>query len=350
LHIRITLPTIIDTRPLRVGAWAANKHRGADMSRKTITINGRIYDAHTGMPVGEAPAAEPAKARPPQPAPSLPRHSTHHSKDIHHATQKSQTLNRRVVKPTHVASSKKPSPQVVQRSSAISKFAQNAQTAPVHKPTMDIGPRPHHAVVRANQHLVAKKQAQAPAKSTPKPSQVIKNEAINKAMAQVPAKKAAEHKAPKKRLSRFTSIASASLALLLLGGYFTYINMPNLSVRVAAAQAGVNASYPEYKPDGYSLNGPIAYSDGRVSMKFAANAGPQNYTIQQSKSSWDSSAVLSNYVKEKAGENYITYNERGLTIYTFDGNAAWVNGGILYTIDGDAPLSGDQIRRIAISL
>jgi hypothetical protein len=60
--------------------------------------------------------------------------------------------------------------------------------------------------------------------------------------------------------------------------------------------------------------------------------------------------VLDNYVKEKAGDNYITYNERGLTIYTYNSNAAWVNNGVLYTIDGDAPLSSDQIRRIATSL
>lgn len=163
---------------------------------------------------------------------------------------------------------------------------------------------------------------------------------------------AASHKQVKqqRRLPRIMSVASASLALLLLGGYFTYLNMPSLSVRVAAAQAGVNASYPSYHPDGYSLNGPVAYTQGQVNMKFASNSGPQNFTVTQSKTSWDSSAVLDNYIKEKAGDNYITYDEHGLTIYTYGGNAAWVNGGVLYTITGDAPLSGDQIRHIATSM
>jgi len=85
-------------------------------------------------------------------------------------------------------------------------------------------------------------------------------------------------------------------------------------------------------------------------MKFASNSGPQNFTVTQSKTSWDSSAVLDNYIKEKAGDNYITYDEHGLTIYTYGSNAAWVNGGVLYTITGDAPLSGDQIRHIATSM
>lgn len=146
------------------------------------------------------------------------------------------------------------------------------------------------------------------------------------------------------------SVGSATIALMLLGGYFTYLNMPNLSVRVAAAQAGVDASYPDYRPDGYSLAGAVGYTQGEVSMKFASNGGPQNFTLSQKKSSWDSSAVLDNYVKEKAGDNYITYSERGLTIYTFGSNAAWVNNGVLYTVNGDAPLSSDQIRRIATSM
>jgi hypothetical protein len=85
-------------------------------------------------------------------------------------------------------------------------------------------------------------------------------------------------------------------------------------------------------------------------MKFASNSGPQNFTLNQKKSSWDSSAVLDNYVKQKAGENYITYNERGLTIYTYGSDAAWINNGVLYTINGDAPLSSDQIRHIATSM
>jgi hypothetical protein len=216
---------------------------------------------------------------------------------------------------------------------------------------MDIGPVAHPLVAKAHQQMdMAVRQKAAAPKMAPKPSQVIKQEAVAKALEEAPSHNAPEKTKRTKKHPRIFSIASASLALLLLGGYFTYLNMPSLSVRVAAAQAGVDASYPEYRPDGYSLNGPVAYTQGEVSMKFASNGGPQNFTVAQAKSNWDSSAVLDNYVKQKAGDNYITYNERGLTIYTFDGNAAWVNGGVLYTITGDAPLSSDQIRRIATSM
>jgi hypothetical protein len=187
--------------------------------------------------------------------------------------------------------------------------------------------------------------------AAPKPAKIIKQEAIQDALDRAPAKSAAVHKPAKAtRRPRHMSVATAALALLLLGGYLTYLNLPSLSVRVAAAQAGVNATYPDYHPDGYSLKGAVAYKEGAVSMQFAANAGPQNFTITQSKSSYDSAAVLDNYVKPKAGDQYTTYNERGLTIYTYNGNAAWVSGGVLYTIDGNAPLSGEQIRHLATSL
>lgn len=125
--------------------------------------------------------------------------------------------------------------------------------------------------------------------------------------------------------------------------------MPNLSMRVAAANAGVDASFPDYRPDGYRFDGPIAYNNGEVSLKFASNTNTSGYTINQKNSSWDSQAVLDNYVSKKA-KDYLTYSEQGLTIYTFDGEAAWVNGGVFYTIEGDAPLSSDQVLRIAGSM
>ncbi|HMH70110.1 MAG TPA: hypothetical protein VK502_01830 [Candidatus Saccharimonadales bacterium] len=309
------------------------------MSQQTVTINGTVYDVRTGMPVGKA---EPQVLQPHKTS-SRPIHDSH---AIHQMTQKSQTLNRQIVKKTGApAGTSRP---MVQKSPSISKFAPHPSGAkPQTRAAMsDIGPSTHPMVAKA--HLQQNNAASTTQKSAPKPSSVIKQEAINDAMEKAPSHNKREKRA--KRHPRALSIASASFALLLLGGYFTYLNMPSLSVRVAAAQSGVNATYPEYRPDGYSLHGPVAYNENEVMMKFAANAGPQNFTVTQAKSNWDSSAVLDNYVKQKAGDNYITYNERGLTIYTFDGNAAWVNGGILYTVNGDAPLSTDQIRRIATSM
>ncbi|MDO4660964.1 MAG: hypothetical protein Q4B27_02345 [Candidatus Saccharibacteria bacterium] len=149
---------------------------------------------------------------------------------------------------------------------------------------------------------------------------------------------------------RRLSVAGAMVALLAFGGYLTYHNMPAIATRMAATQAGINASFPSYQPSGYSLAGGISQRQGSVLMKFAANAGPGTFTLTQSRSDWDSSAVLANYVLPSFGRNFATTTSRGLTIYSTHNAAAWVNGGILYTIKGNAPLSSEQVERIAVSM
>jgi hypothetical protein len=204
-----------------------------------------------------------------------------------------------------------------------------------------------HPIAQTIQRKVAASKNIQPL--APKPSHIIKQEALRDALANSPSPHAAKD-IKRKKSPRLLSLASGAFALLLLGGYFTYLNMPNLSVRVAAVQSGINANYPSYQPDGYRLSGPVAYNDGEVNLKFASNAGPQNFTLSQVRSTWDSSAVQENYITPKWGSDYTTFAEHGLTIYTHDSDAVWVNGGIRYTIDGDAPLSASQIRSIATSL
>lgn len=313
-----------------------------DQSRR-VNINGRHYDMVTGLPIDTSvqPAVTPSRTAAKRPVAAG---------NVHTLMQKSQTLRRASLKPP-VAAPKSihqivthktaPAQPAVAKSPQIARFTPQHATATAAPKMMDIGPMRHPVVAKA-QATMAAKAAPAPVK----PSQVIKQEiirhAIDNTVKQPPLKKSFHH-------PRVTSILTAAVALFILGGYLTYLNMPSLSVRVAAAAAGVDASYPNYRPDGYQLNGPVVYDKGQVSIKFAATAGPQNFTIKQSKSSWDSAAVLDNYVLPKAGNDYATYTERGLTIYTFDGGVAWVNGGVLYTIDGNAPLSSEQIRHLATS-
>ena len=147
---------------------------------------------------------------------------------------------------------------------------------------------------------------------------------------------------------RRLSIAGAMVALLAFGGYLTYLSMPNISIKMAAVQSGINAKYPGYKPDGYALNGPIKFKSGEVSMKYAYADGSSEYTLTQQKSNWDSAAVKE-YFTEKSKSPTTTMVD-GLTIYSSGKNAVWVNGGILYQITGSANLSNEQIQKIATSL
>lgn len=326
------------------------------MSQQTVTINGIIYDTLTGLPVitdTTVKASEPAPIAVKKPhTPAKPSHA------IHQVARKSQTLNRRLVQkaPVHAVATQKrrvtPRPDII-RSGDIKKFAPHPAgiTPAAIKPnTATAVVKPHPMVARAHAQAAAKQQ---PVAAAVKPSHILKNEAIADALDKAPAKadtKPFKTKTKKQqKTSRHFSIISTSFALLLLGGYFTYLNMPSLSVRVAAAQAGIEATYPTYRPAGYRLNGPVAFTDGEVNMKFASNAGPQSYQISQKKMNWDSSAVEQD-VNQKTSGSYTTSTTSGLTIYLYGTNASWVNGGILYTLSGDAPLSSEQVDRIATSM
>lgn len=283
--------------------------------QKTVVIKGVTYDIATGKPVAN--------------------HAATDARAIHANTSKSHTLNRRYVAP----------PTTAQPQHTIQKFAPHPSTAP--KPVVnDIAPLKHPMVAKAHTKQAAAKQARVI-----KPSQVIKQEAINDALAKSKSnRKQLKVKKTASKAHRFARIATATAAIMLLAGYLTYLTMPSLSTRIAAAQAGINAKYPSYLPSGYALSGPVTYDSGMVTINFSANASPQSYTVAQTRSSWDSTAVRENYVQPKAGQDYLTTRANGLTIYTYGHNAAWVNGGILYTITGNAPLSNEQVQRIAISM
>ena len=361
------------------------------MKSTTVSINGTIYDVRTGMPITkDRSTVNPAQhsahtvhAQPQRsttlnrryvrndakpvpkvatPAATQPQvHSVHIPQRQRAAAPSAMAMHRpvaprRVIHPAKTPVTVKPTAQAVAKL-AHTPVAHHATHKPIHQATtpasvpISTAPARHATVERAQQRVEASK----PQERVLKPSQVIKQEAIAKAMEQSKSHRSHKHnvKAARKQrnpFARFMGVASASMAVLLLGAYFTYLNMPALSTRVAAAQAGVDASYPGYSPSGYSLNGPVAYEKGSVTMQFAANAGPQNYSLSQQQSNWDSTALLEDYVAPQAGSNYITTTAGGLTIYSYGDTSVWVNNGILYTIKGNNNLSDQQIQRIASSL
>lgn len=337
------------------------------MRGRTITIDGRRYDATTGVPVDavrsshvpkrssrrtvdgvvrQRPAATTTEA--PAPAEKKRHHTPAHN--VHSKAQRSQTLHRAALKkPTAKhASETKRQRAVVPKSPHISKFAPRKQEAEQSK-KQSKAPASHNVATK----IVNTKKPSAH-HATPISSRSIKEKLIQDQLDKADtSRQYTDHKAPKKlrRGTRFASFSTAALALILLGGYLTYLNMPNLSIRVAAAQAGVDASMPGYHPDGYRFNGPITFANGQVTLQYKTNGGPHGYSLVQKESDWDSQAVLDNYVLDASGGKYNIHSTQGLTVYTFDSKAVWVNRGILHEVDySDAPLSYNQIEQIAASM
>lgn len=149
---------------------------------------------------------------------------------------------------------------------------------------------------------------------------------------------------------RTLSIGSASLAVVLLAGFFAVQNVPNLSMRVAATRAGFDAGMPGYKPAGFSFKGPIKYSPGEVRVAYASNTDARVYEVKQKASNWNSDALLANFVVTE-GKQYQTFLDRGRTLYIYDkSNATWVDNGVWYQIEGESNMTTDQLIRIASSI
>jgi cell wall-associated NlpC family hydrolase len=352
---------------------------------KSIVVNGRHYDTRTGLPISDTSGshvshisrntlrAHKRAAAVAKPTASYPAHPAN---TVHKRTQKSSTLNRKFTKkpsaPQQQAADNSPAsivtPQVVKKQNiqridgmrprsrtelSRKTVATSVAQAPTKSLQNDMRPATHHPLVkRVHQTQAVRKQTAHAAKTT-QPTQsasALKQAIVNEAVQNAPKHHAKQYKHGASKKLKLLSVICGCAALMLFGGYLTYLNAPNLSVRVAGAQAGIDASYPSYHPDGYRLNGPVAFSDGEVSMTFVANSGTGNYTLQQSKSNWDSNALLENYIKGESGDNYSVSQEKGITVYNYKNQAAWVSGGILYTIKGDANLSPDQIRKIATSV
>ena len=325
-----------------------------------ITVNGQAYDTVTGLPV-TTPVAKPvaAPAAPKKPASTTNAHS------LHATAQRSKTLRRTAPpKPQqklapatkHMAADIQPRKQPGKHVTDIARHPQIGRVAapksiaaPVAtKPQGDVTPRQHPHVARTEQRIAQKVEKPQSKVATPLSAKEKKESEIAKALSAKPVEVAKPRRTRSKSTRRMRiSIIAASVAAVVI--IAIWVNLPALSVAFASAQSGVNADFPHHTPEGYTLQIPVKADDNRVTMTFASNQNETSFTFSQEKSSWDSQAVR-DMVEEASKGQFLTTQDRGLTVYTYGGNAAWVNKGILYKISGDSRLSNDTIMRIASSL
>lgn len=333
--------------------------------KQTVIINGKTYDMASGQPLS-APNTNPVKtrvisdiapnnqnilAKKPQPAKAAAVAKAARAVAPHTRSnpQKSTTLRRDILKKpvSKVRPDAKKIHRHVQKSERITKFAPSASTTQ-SAPKVD---KDLAAQTKALEKAHAEHIAKLDQKGAHISSRVIKEHLLGQAIDKVPVDEdvqVAQTQSPRK--GRFASVAMTSLALVLLGSYLTYINIPNLSIRIAAASTGIDASLPSYQPSGYRIHGPISYQDGEVNVSYKANTSNLGYKLTQRPTDWDPIATLDNYVESDSKNDYQIHSVQGLTVYTYDKKAVWVNGGILHIIAGNAPLSNQQVEHIVASM
>ncbi len=307
------------------------------------------------------------------------------AKAAHRQVKSSTTLNRRYVKrPARAADmtvSIKRSPKVNRFASAPVDSMKVPVNTKVRKSVSGVAKMSREAEMDAleavklhpiqrvvNERVKARAAATTP-KATPTKSTMIsqmtakeiKDQAIQKALASASSASANEDSKSKKKSAKkgikmhfgagkiILALSCAAVAAFAIV-YFVNLNMPDISLRVAAMQTGIEASYPTYVPRDYNLTD-ITSEDGKITLKFVNSATSDEFTIVEEKSSWDSNALLSNYVKNEFASDFTTIREQGLTIYIDNDRASWVNGGIVYKLSAEnGILTKKQIKAIATSM
>ena len=275
--------------------------------------------------------------------------------NVHRKPSASSTLNRKYVK----RPIKNTDGMISHHRHAMSAMKAPAATAGAQDSSQAYQVQAHPAQVAARAKMQARMQTPAPA---PKISaKELKDQAIKRALsaANNAGTMASQIKKTEKTqktgklhfgISRIILALSCAAATVFAIAYFVSLNMPDLSLKVAAMQTGINASYPSYIPRDYKLSS-ISSEEGKISLHFNNSSTAESFSLVEEKSSWDSVALLSNYVKNTFGDNYSVIREQGLTIYVSGSDAAWVNGGIVYKLNAKAGLlTNKQIRSIAVSL
>jgi hypothetical protein len=359
------------------------------VAKNIIELNGKQYDAVSGAFMSStAPKqaktppvvdnfmhAKPAPVRPTIADPLQAQPAHHHSKTpaqhiTAHRPEHPKTLMRRAVQRPDIAAPAKlkvaaPAPastSLIKPSNSLHKQsvssinqsrmarAKQVNQLGVINRFSDIGSRPPQPALVGRPYAPTAYNSPATAQNAVQPrseSQALFDKALANATShqQTYSGKAASHGM---RRGHVAIIASA-FALIFAGGFLMYHSVPSMNLNIASAKAGFHASMPSYQPPGFSL-GQFTYGPGSVTISYRSNSDTRKFSVVQRTSTWDSAALLSNFVKVTK-QQYQTYQVSGRTVYLYgDNNATWVDGGIWYVVNGETALSNNQLLKMAGSL
>ena len=280
----------------------------------------------------------------------------------HHRVQRSTTLNRKYVKrPEKIAAidsvAKRRADDLKRRQALADKINRERLAAlKASKTVAEAAATPAAATSKAQPIAVTIEKSLVTSPKTEK-AKAVKDSAVKSALKSVASIESEEKATTVTSISSKRTLGAKKLLLafgcaaLVVGavGYFVSVNTPDISVRVAAMQTGIDATYPTYIPRGYSLSD-IVSEEKKISMTFT-DSESGSFTISEEKTTWDNETLEASYVKATWGNNYTSVREQGITIFIAGSSAAWINGNILYKINASGNnLTKKQIKSIVTSL
>lgn len=346
--------------------------------RNTITINGKVYDTSTGAVVNNSAVKSSdgiiaAPKAPPKHAQAAAARTATSSKSVHSSLTRSKTLMRRVVqKPAEpVARPSKAHPALHTNNGTGSPYSANVSTVPAsrlkHAQQTSKSTLVNHFNAGQNHVVVKRTEAvrvkTAPAKATHHtPKTAPRTQSDKDVLLSAAMLRSMSHEQPNVQLSKrrhrvahkfglsptFVTISAAVIAVIAIGGFVAYQNIPQFAMQIAASKAGIAARLPGYHPQGFALADAITYSTGKVTYSYRARDN-RSYQVTQTRSDFNSESLAS-VLGASTEDTSTPYQVRGRTVYISEGsNATWVDGGIWYAIEGNSVLSTDQLLKIVAS-
>jgi hypothetical protein len=151
-------------------------------------------------------------------------------------------------------------------------------------------------------------------------------------------------------LPSWRGIIAGLLAVTLLASFLAWQKVPQVTLKVAAFRAHINATMPRYVPKGYSFVGPVKRSDRSITIRFrGAQDSSRTFEVTQTASDLNSTSLAATMLPK--GSQVQTSQVNGNTVYVYGqkNDAAWVSHGVAYKIKDYANLKTDQLLQIADS-
>lgn len=149
------------------------------------------------------------------------------------------------------------------------------------------------------------------------------------------------------RKFKLSAIAAAITAVALVLGYGGYLVYPNVQLRIAASQAGLDAK-TFYAPKGYKVSGSVAMGAGKLAINYHGENNA-SYRLNQERSK-TTEEQLKSEATVKGKDSFDSLKAGDVNVYRYNDKAAWVKDGVLYTLDTNDFLTSDQITKIASSV
>jgi len=341
-----------------------------------VEVNGNRYDALTGQLLGTPKAIKSAVSTsgkkmidgfvvgPHHSSKSKERAAKRTPKagSLHQGQQRTRTLMRKAVKKpvdaiTIPAKSvlrrpKTHDPTRELRAKTISRHAKVSRYGLVHRKAQVTKPAPTKVVAAsaASAEIVNPRVPSMVTSVSHRKLERLLDEALVRADAHKQMMNARKHSYRFKRLPKWALITFGGIILAIIVAIIVWQTLPSVAVRVAADRAHVSASMPSYTPAGFTFAKPLQYDPGTVTIQYVNKAdSAQSYSVTQKNSNWDDSTLQSNYLPANAPVQ--TSNVDGTTVYVYgeNGDAAWVNHGVLYSLKNKANLPSDQVFKIVKS-